>query len=255
MNGLLKTMRLAWLEAWTNRRGFWTQVTVMLVNDIVWVGFWVIFFRQVGEIRGWDTDQVLVLLAVLTTGSGISLGFLHNVRRLGTMIGNGELDSALALPVPTLAHLLVRKVDPIHLGDMAFGIVLFFGFCNPTPQRVGVFLAGTITAAAICTGFLILMGALSFYVGRSEAGDLGFHALLLTSSYPVDIFAGATKVLLYTVVPAGFMTAAPSRLVDDFDLLLAAGTVGVAVATVAVGTTVFNVGLRRYTSGSVWTVA
>jgi len=255
MSGLLRTMRLAWLEAWTNRRGFWTQVTVMLVNDVVWVGFWVIFFRQVGEIRGWDTDQVLVLLAVLTTGAGISLGFLHNVRRLGTMIGNGELDSALALPVPTLAHLLVRRVDPIHIGDMAFGIVLFFGFCNPTPQRVGVFLAGTVTAAAICTGFLVIMGALSFFVGRSEAGDLGFHALLLTSSYPVDIFAGATKVLLYTAVPAGFMTAAPTRLVDEFDPVLAGATVAVALLVVAIGVVVFNRGLRRYTSGAVWTSA
>jgi ABC-2 type transport system permease protein len=111
---------------------------------------------------------------------------------------------------------------------------------------VGVFVAGTITAAAICTGFLILMGALNLCVARSEAGDLGFHALLLTSSYPVDIFAGATKALLYTVVPAGFMTAASSQLVDEFDSLL---------ATVAVGTAVFNVGLRRYTSGSVWTSA
>ena len=255
MSALLTTMRLAWLEAWTNRRGFWTQVTIMLVNDVVWVTFWLIFFRQVGEIRGWNTDQVLVLLAVLTTGSGFSLGLLHNVRRLGVMIGNGELDSTLALPVPTLPFVLVRRVAPIHVGDMAFGVVLFVGFCNPTPQRTAVFVGGCLTAAAICTGFLVLVGSLSFFVGRSEAGDLGFHALLLTSAYPVDIFTGATKVLLYTVVPAGFMTAAPSRLVDEFDPLLAAGTAAIAAAAMLLGVVTFNRGLRRYTSGAVWTQA
>ena len=41
----------------------------------------------------------------------------------------------------------------------------------------------------------------------------------------------------------------------EFDALLAAGTVGVALATVGLGVVVFNVGLGRYTSGSVWTAA
>ena len=110
MRALALTWRGAWQEAWANRRGFWTQVTVMIVNDIVWIIFWVLFFQSVGTIRGWDVDQVLVLLAVLTTAAGVVLGLFNNARRLGELAATGGLDAALALPTPTLLHLLMIAV-------------------------------------------------------------------------------------------------------------------------------------------------
>lgn len=249
------TMRLAFLEAWSNRRGFWTQVTVMLVNDLVWITFWVVFFQRVGEVRGWDREQVFVLLAVLTTAGGIVLGLFYNVLELGRMAATGELDAALALPVRPLTHLLARRVNPVHLGDIVFGVVLFAGFCDPTPVRTAAFAFGVVCAVLVLTGFLVVMGSLSFFVGRTESGELGFHAMILFAAYPVDIFAGVTKMLLYTVVPAGFMTAAPVRMVESFDPRWAAATFAVGVALMALGWFAFERGLRRYTSGSVWVTA
>ena len=38
--------------------------TAMIVNDLAWVGFWFLFFDQVGSVRGWDLDRVLLLFAV-----------------------------------------------------------------------------------------------------------------------------------------------------------------------------------------------
>ena len=107
----------------------------------------------------------------------------------------------------------------------------------------------------IIAGFLVLMGSISFYVGRNEAGDLGFQSLLLFSSYPVDIFVGTTKLFLYAVVPAGFVSATPARLVEDFDPAWAAALLAVGVAFASAGWVAFNLGLRRYTSGAVWTAA
>lgn len=240
------------LEAWSNRRGFWTQATAMVVNDLVWITFWLMFFRQVGEIRGWGQSEVLVLLAVLTTAGGIVLGILHNVRRLGQMVSNGELDAALALPVRPLPLILVRRVDPVNIGDIVFGLVLFFAFCDPTPQRTLLFGFGVVCATLVMTGFLILMGSLSFFVGRNESGELGFHAILLFAAYPVDVFGGVTKVLLYTVVPAGFVSGAPARLIREFDLTWALVTFGVSVLAMLIGWVAFERGLRRYTSGAVW---
>ena len=63
MRALAVTWQTAWREAWANRRGFWTQVTVMVINDVVWIVFWVLFFHRVGTVRGWNVDQLLVLLA------------------------------------------------------------------------------------------------------------------------------------------------------------------------------------------------
>jgi ABC-type uncharacterized transport system permease subunit len=57
------------------------------------------------------------------------------------------------------------------------------------------------------------------------------------------------------VVPAAFVGAVPARLVDSFDPALAAATVGAAAAFAVAGWVLFRSGLRRYTSGSVWTDA
>jgi len=255
MRPLLRTWATAWSKAAANRHGFWTGITLMTLNDVAWIVFWVLFFSRVGNVRGWDIDQIIALFAVLTTSAGFVLGMLRNARLIGPIITDGGLDAALSLPIPTLPYLLTRQVDSLFVGDMFFGVALFLLFGHPTPQRLAVFAFGVFSAVLIFTGFLVLVGSLSFFVGRNEAGDLGFQALLLFSSYPVDIFSGATKIFLYAVVPAGFVTSVPAKLVTEFDLGWAAATLAVGLGLAGAGALTFNRGLRRYTSGAVWTRA
>lgn len=255
MTAVLATSRAAFLESWSNRRGFWTQVVTMIVNDIAWIAFWALFFGRVGSIRGWDTERVLLLLAVLTTAGGIVLGLLANTRAVGRMAANGELDAALALPVSPLTHLLFRRISTTNLGDIAFGIVLFAVACNPTVERTAIFVVGVVASAALLTGFLVAMGSISFFAGRDDAGELGFHAMLMFAAYPVDVFGGAAKLFLSTVLPAAFVATVPARLVDDFEPRLAAAMLGMAALFLALGWTSFHAGLKRYTSGAVWTAA
>ena len=253
MRAVAATMRAALTEAWSNRGGFWSQVAAMLLNDAAWVAFWVLFFARVGTLRGWDGGGVLLLLAILTTSAGLVLGVFGNTRSIGRLAAQGELDAALALPVPPLAYLLVRRVEPVYLGDLAFGVVLFAVTAPPTPGRVAVYLFGVVTAAVILTGFLVTTGSLSFFLGRNDVGELSFHGMLLFASYPVDVFGGAGKLLLYTALPAAFVGAVPARLVADFDAGLAALALGVAAAFALTGWATFTLGLRRYASGAVWT--
>ena len=253
MSGLLATFRAALAETWSNRAAFFAQVAVMGFNDAVWILFWVLFFRRVGSVRGWDGQSILLLLAVITCAAGVSLGLLANARRVGNMAVDGELDAVLALPVPPLAHLLLRRVEAVNVGDLAFGVVLF-AFSGPLSFGRTVVFAGVVLAAAtVLTGFLVLTGSLAFFTGRGEGGELGFHAIVLLGSYPVDIFAGAAKVLLYTAVPAAFVSSVPAGLVEDFDIGGAAVLAAIAATFAGAAWATFTLGLRRYTSGSVWT--
>lgn len=255
MTAVLATMRAAFAEALANRRSFWSQVMVMVMNDFAWVAFWVLFFHRVGEVRGWDGDRVLMLLSVLATTAGLVLGVLSNARHIGPMAAEGELDAALALPVPPLAYLLVRRVSTVNLGDLLFGFGLFVAIGSPTLGRLVLYVLAVLAASMVLTGFLVAAGSLAFFTGRGETGDVGFNSILLLGNYPVDVFNGVAKLLLYTVVPAAFVGALPATLVDDFApgrafLLLAAASF-FAVG----GWALFTLGLRRYSSGSVWTQA
>jgi len=255
VRALWLTWRAAWLEARSNRRSFWFQVMVMIVNDIVWVIFWALLFHRVGDIRGWGFDQIVLLFSVLTTAGGIVLGLLNNVRRIGELASTGGLDAVLALPSSPLLTLLTRRVETVNVGDLFFGIGLFLVLGDPTPTRFAIFVFGVFCATLVLSGFLILMGSASFLVSRNEASELGFHAILLFANYPVDIFTGYTRFFLYGVVPAGFVSTVPAQLIGDFSPAWAAALVAVAIGVSALGWAAFTLGLRRYTSGAVWTAA
>ena len=255
MTGLWATLRNAVAEVAAKPAALVVQMLVMMINDFVWVVFWVLFFDRVGTLGGWDRDSILLLQAVLTTAGGLSLGLFANARRIGAMAVGGDLDAVLALPVAPLPFVLLRRIEPVNLGDLVFGIGLFLIACDPTPARSLAFVLVVLASTVLLTGFLVLTGALAFFIGRSESGELGFHGMLLLGAYPVDLFAGAIRLVLFTVVPAAFVSAVPARLIEEFDpgRAVALGSASAAFAVAA--TVTFTLGLRRYTSGSVWTRA
>jgi len=255
MSGLGATLRNAFAEVAAKPRALAAQMAVMMVNDFVWVVFWVLFFDRVGTLGGWDRDSIILLQAVLTTAGGLSLGLFANARRIGAMAVEGDLDAVLALPVAPLSFVLLRRIEPVNLGDLAFGVGLFFIACDPTPARTLAFVLVVLASTTLLTGFLVLTGALAFFLGRSESGELGFHGMLLLGAYPVDLFAGAIRIVLFTVVPAAFVSAVPARLIETFDGGRALALGGAAATFALAGAATFTAGLRRYTSGSVWTRA
>jgi len=256
MKIILATFRTAIAEAWVNRRSFWFQVTIMITNDVAWVLFWILFFHKVGNVRGWDAHRILLLFAVITTVAGISLGLLANSRKIGELIADGQIDAALTLPVHPLPYLLARRIDTVMVGDLLFGPVLFVLAGAPTLERTLIYIVGSICGAIVLSGFLVSLGALTMFVGgRGEQADLGFQAILILASYPLDVFGGLTKVVLFTAIPAAFVSGLPTRLVDDFTVGTAAAIAGSAAFFALLAFVMFQAGLRRYTSGALWTRA
>src|SRR6185503_3380138 len=205
MTAVAATLRTAVANGLANRNSFWFQVSLMVANDITWIIFWVLFFHQVGNLRGWDAHDVIVLFSILLTTAGVALGLCANSRKIGQLSADGALDETLTLPVPPLAHLLSTRVDAANTGDLLLGPVVFLLAGNPSPERAAMFLFGV-----------------------------------------------ATKMLLFTAVPAAFVTGVPARLVRNFDTPEALLMVAVAALFALIGWGTFHLGLRHYSSGSIW---
>jgi len=252
----LAMTRAALSEAWINRRSFWLQVSFMLANDLALIAFWVLFFGRVGAVRGWDTSQILLLFAVLATVTGVVMGLFANARRLGQLIADGELDAVLALPVDPLLYLLTRRVETALLGDLLFGPVAFAFAGDLTIERIGLYLFASLCGSVLFLSFLVILGSSTFFLGgRGEPAELGFQAILMLASYPMDLFGGFVKLLLFTVVPAAFVTGVPTRLIDDPTWQDAAAIAGAAAAAAVLARAIFLAGLARYRSGALWTSA
>jgi ABC-2 type transport system permease protein len=162
----------------------------------------------------------------------------------------------LPLPVDPLAYLLVRRIDTALLGDLVFGPALFLIFGEPTWERTTIYVLVSLCGAAVLISFLLMLGSLTFFMGgRGEQVELGFQAILILSAYPIDLFTGLTKVIMFTAVPAAFITGVPTRLVDDFSWSQAALLLTVTAASMLGARALFRAGLQRYRSGASWSRA
>jgi ABC-2 type transport system permease protein len=75
-------------------------------------------------------------------------------------------------------------------------------------------------------------------------------AVITFATHPPALFDGTMKVLLFTVIPAGFVSYLPVATLKSMsmgDLFVAASG---AVAVLGIGAGVFYHGLRRYESGN-----
>jgi ABC-2 type transport system permease protein len=64
------------------------------------------------------------------------------------------------------------------------------------------------------------------------------------------MFQGWMRVLLFTAIPAGFISHVPVELLRSFDPTLFVALAGVAALSAVLAMIVFRIGLRRYESGN-----
>ncbi|MBK9711806.1 MAG: ABC-2 family transporter protein [Kouleothrix sp.] len=233
------------------RGAFVTQVLAMFLNDGVWVVFWALFFTRFPVLRGWGVADVLTVWAVAAAGFGLAHAIYGNALDLAILIAQGQLDVWMLYPRALLPHMLLGKMSATSWGDALFGYVVYLAFVRPDLPRLLLFVALTISVALLFVGFSVLSGSLSFFLGNAGALSEQWRAAMLTfSTYPAILFEGAVKVLLYTLLPAGFVSYLPVQALRDLSLPDAALSVGGSLAVLAAGVIVFYIGLRRYESGN-----
>jgi ABC-2 type transport system permease protein len=244
------------LMALEYRASFVSQVLGMVLNDAMWVTFWWIYFTRFQVLQGgYSIEDVLGLWAVVAVAFGLCAGFFGNVLNIAEFISQGKLDYYLTLPKNVLLHVLVTRMDITGLGDLLFGTGVFIIFLRPSPERIALFLFLAVCAGVLFLAFNILWQSLAFWLGNAEGlASQMWQALITFSTYPDPLFRGLVRGLLFTVVPAAFMSYIPVQLLHRFDPALIAGEIIAAVGALALAILVFYRGLRRYESGSLMTV-
>jgi ABC-2 type transport system permease protein len=233
------------------RISFWVQVFTMVANDSLWLFFWWTYFQQFPVVHGWQNTDIVVIWAVAACAFGISAGFFGNASKLATLIMNGTLDAYLGMPRNVLLHVCISASDPSAWGDIIFAVGAFLLFLRPDPLHFGLFLLLTMSGAMIFTAFFVIFCSLTFFLGNTEGLAQQLAGALITfSTYPMYIFNGAVRVLLFTLIPAGFITFVPLQLLHQFTWPLLAALFGFTMLIMFVAMGIFQLGLRRYESGN-----
>jgi ABC-2 type transport system permease protein len=117
------------------------------------------------------------------------------------------------------------------------------------------FVLAIVLSTLIFLFFTVAANCLAFFIGNAEGLSFQlFNALLTFTTYPTGIFSGIGKLVLFTVVPAGFISYLPIGVLRKVQLPFLFGAVGVSLVLCAGGTWLFYCGLKRYASGSMLTM-
>lgn len=233
------------------RGAFISQVAAMFINDGVWVIFWTLFFTRFPILRGWNIDDVITVWALTAAGFGLAHAIYGNALLLAGLIVQGQLDVWMLYPRALLPHLLLGRMNATAWGDALFGYAVYLALVRPDLVHFLLFVALTLSVALVFVGFSVMTGSLSFFLGNASGLAEQWRASLVTfSTYPSILFEGAVKVLLYTLLPAGFVSYLPAQALRDLSLSSAALAAAGAAGILAVGVGIFYIGLRRYESGN-----
>lgn len=231
---------------------FISQIVGMFINNGIYFVFWIIFFNQFGTVRGYNTDEIFLLFAIVTLGYGLGFMFAGNTRQyLAYLIAQGRLDYYLVFPRNLLLHVIFSRMTVSTVGDIAFGLIAYTFTGRFTLVEMGLFLLTAVLAAIIFVGYAVISGSLAFYMGAAQyASQQMTNAILTFSLYPNALFGGTARLMLYTVIPAAFVGAVPVEIVRGQDGRLLLLLVAAAVVIWLIASAMFYLGLRRYESGS-----
>ena len=233
------------------RGAFWTQAIFMAVNNLVFFTVWFLFFHKYESVRGWRLGDVAALYGISAFGFGLCITVAEGVRNLARKIVDGDLDAYLTQPKPVVVAASMSESNPSGWGDIASGLVLLAISGYMTASNVPWLLLTPVLAAMAFCGIALLICSLAFWFGPMDTlARLIMEFTILLSVYPSSIFGGGLRIVLFTVIPAGFVSHLPVSLLRDFSWAhVAQATLG-ASAFLAIALWVFHRGLRRYTSGN-----
>ncbi len=233
------------------RGAFWLQAAFMVANNVLFFAFWWIFFDRFQEVRGWRVGDVAALFGLVATGFGLSVVFAGGIRDLSRVVVDGDLDGFLTQPKSPLLHVTASRSFASGWGDIFSGLGFLLLSGRVDLEKLPLVVLGVLCSATVFTASAIVIHSSAFWLGRIEAVARQLWDFLITfSTYPRSLFDGALKLLLFTLLPAGFIGYLPVELLRDFAWSGLAAAVGGAALYAGLAIWVFRAGLRRYESGN-----
>ena len=192
----------------------------MIVNNLILFSVWWLLFQKIEEIRGWKLVDIAALYGVVTGGYGLAVIFGGGALKLSRMISEGDLDSYMTQPKNLLFYVMGSDSALSGWGDIASS--LFFltlsGYVTLTIIPLVFFIL--ICVAILFLASAVLIHSLAFWVKSvSTLSQQLLEFTVILSVYPPSIYQGILKILLFTIVPAGFMGYLPVELLRQPSLL------------------------------------
>lgn len=247
---VLLSVKYNLMREMTNQVTFLMNVGFMVLNNATFIIQWLLIFHLIKDIGGYMMEDIMLLWGLSAGSYGLSHIFFQQAYSLPWLVMNGKLDSYLVQPKNVLLGIISSGTNASAIGDLIYGylVLILFKF---SIRNLLLFTLFSILGALIMTAFAVIAGSLSFWLVKSDMLQENLLGILiLVSTYPDTIFKEVVRLLLYLVVPAGFMIYLPMRIILHYNPIYLLAVVGFTAFILLFAFFIFYQGLKRYTSSN-----
>ena len=245
-------IRISIKSAMAYKASFLVQTIFMAINNLFFLIFWGVVFKNIGNDTGITFNNVLYLWSFSTISYGIAYFFFGGIQKINDYIITGAMDSYLLQPKNVLLNVCTSKCNFAACGDLLHGIVVGIIATGGDIRKILLMLFIGLFGSIFFISTEVILRSISVWIGDTKTiANRYVEMLLITfSTYPENIFKIGIKFILYTVVPVAYLAYIPSSLMANFSLksLMLVIAVGLVYFTVAVIT--FNKAMKNYESGN-----
>lgn len=238
-------------KEWKYKSSFFMQIIMMILNDAFFIIQWYIIFQLVDNIGGYGFNETMMLWAVAAGGFGVAHAFFAGAWNIKDFVYDGKLDVFLTQPKSVLINVCCSSSEVSAIGDILYSFVVLALIGAPWYWYL-LILPIIIMAGLIYVSVYVVYVSSCFYVKRGDAVAKSVESTMnKVGNYPPAIFNSIVKALLFTLIPAFFYTFVPVQyffLTPNIWWIL--GAIVVTVLWVTLAFVSFNMGLKKYNSGS-----
>lgn len=254
-NNLNYFIKIIWCNlksAFEYKKSFIIQTIFMMINNCFFLIFWsVVFNINEKNMNGIELKDILYLWSIPTMAYGIVHFFFGGINELSTKIITGGLDTYLTQPKNIFFSIITFKSDFSAFGDFLYGLLLSVIVSNNILNFLEIIFY-CIVACVVMVATLTIIRSLAIWLGDIDqiAEKYEHNFLINFSTYPEAIYGRITKIILYTIVPAGYIIHLPVKLLGNFTvrgifILLIATSIYIFIAI-----KIFKKVLIKYESGN-----
>lgn len=248
---IIATQKTHLKSAFISKSDALINVLMMVVNNCSFGFMWWALFNSKQQINGWNFDDMLILFAVSCNAFWLFATFFRGIEDIPRFVENGNMDGFLTSPHSPLLMLSISRSSFSNWGDMLTGYLAFFLTDYVSWENFVLITILSVYAFLITYGFILIFASLSlFFKNMDRPAHSAVISFTIVQSQPASIFSGWYKVMIFTIIPVGFTTLLPVRMIQNFNwtdfLYINLGALFFLVTAIWL----FNKGLKNYSSGN-----
>jgi ABC-2 type transport system permease protein len=233
---------------WSLVELFWMGVNLLLIAVV---------YRHTDSIAGWGPWEMTLIVGTSMLIQRLLMGlFWTNLFEMGRNVRSGHFDFFMAQPGSPLFMVSTRKIDLDGFlnAPLALAVVVYAGHqlgLNPSAWQMILYGIFVLCGLAIHYSTLLVLVSLVFWLQSAKGLEGGYFGVNEFSRLPREALRGVNAVIFVYVLPVVVVTNVPARtLLHGAEWTPALWLIGAAAFWLTVAITVFNRGIRRYSSAS-----